>query len=171
MTRHYPRKTRVLHLIAVQCKWPLTDWSTGASSYVERAPHETKYGHEKKVCLEKKNISTGSDCKEKVISCFISPLFIMFLYIRKMTTKASNGKIFIFYTWNNKQLLKGTESDQWHSFTFQLFLSKVEDKGNNFEQLPCRGVHQLIPTSYQIHLLLQIDHLLPPPIHNWQAKT
>ena len=27
----------------------------------------------------------------KVISCFISPLFIMFLYIREMLTKAGDG--------------------------------------------------------------------------------
>ena len=39
----------------------MTHWSTGASSYVKRVPHETKYGHKKKVCLEQ-NISIGSHC-------------------------------------------------------------------------------------------------------------
>ena len=41
----------------------MTHWSTGASSYVKRAPHEAKYGHKEKVCLEQ-NISIGSHCME-----------------------------------------------------------------------------------------------------------
>ena len=60
------------------------------SSYVKIASHETIYGHKKKVCLEQ-NVSIGSIVGNKVISCFISPLFMVFLYIREMTTKANNG--------------------------------------------------------------------------------
>ena len=44
-----------------------------------RVPNETIYGHKKKVCLEK-NVSIGPIVWNKVISCFISPYFIMFLY-------------------------------------------------------------------------------------------
>ena len=40
----------------------MTHWSTGESSYVQRAEYETKYGH-KNVCLEQ-NISIGSYCME-----------------------------------------------------------------------------------------------------------
>ena len=43
-----------------------------------RAPNKTIYCH-KKVCLEQKFL-LGPIVWNKVISCFISPLFIMFLY-------------------------------------------------------------------------------------------
>ena len=42
----------------------MTPLSTEALSYVERAPHETIYGHKEKMCLEQ-NIFIGSHCIEK----------------------------------------------------------------------------------------------------------
>ena len=47
-------------------------------------------------CVWNKTFLLGPIVWNKVISCFISPHFIMFL-IREMTTKASNGAVLGFY--------------------------------------------------------------------------
>ena len=44
----------------------------------------------KRRCVWKKTFLLGPIVWNKVISCFISPLFIIFLYIHDMPTKASN---------------------------------------------------------------------------------
>ena len=66
-----------------------------------QTPHETIYGHKKKVCL-KQNISIGSNCMEyghfmlhfttfHNVYIYIYRYIYSYIYICEMPTKASNG--------------------------------------------------------------------------------
>ena len=75
-------------------------WNGQASSYVKRLPHKTIYMVTKMRCHWNKTFLLGPIFWNKVITCFISPLFIMFLHICEMPTKASNAKwTFYYYHW------------------------------------------------------------------------